>query len=584
MIPFLTYPLALIALATLPALAAIYILRNRYRRKTVSSLVLWRFQVQSKAGGAKVHRLQLPLLFFLELLALALLAVAAAGPQWKLPQSARPLIVVLDDSFSMQGTDGKTSARERAKTFLENLYRRQPPPSTRLILAGTGTRSLGSSLKSWREVEALLPEWKCQSPAARIDAAVTLASELGRQQANVLVLTDHKPADEKISSDRLEWHAFGQPLDNVAIVNASRTAFGDQDRCLIEIANFSGGARATKLAVRTGTNPPQSSAVLLGAQETRRFVFNIPSTAPSLHALLENDALATDNGIELLPPLRKHVRVRVSLADAAAAELANRTLEATGLRAAISDDPELLIHETDSVSSSNCWSVRWTGVGGTNAFTGPFIVDSAHPLTAGVALEGVIWAGASETNQPGEVPVILAGNVPLLSVREDAIGRRHLSLNCNPTLSTVQNTPDWPVLFWNLLSWRTAEMPGLKDSNARLGADVIMRTTGEPVTITQPDGVKKSFPGTGGDLAIETPVTGLYSVAMGAVTNRFAVNALAADESDLTACATGRWGKWSETTEHRLVEASTVWIFGLLALALLTAHLWLLASGKGGGR
>src|ERR1700729_1288665 len=102
MIPFLTYPLALIALATVPALAAIYILRNRFRRRQVSSLVLWNFHVQSKAGGAKIHRLQLPLLFFLELLALILLVAAATGPHWKLPQSSRPLIVVLDDSFSMR--------------------------------------------------------------------------------------------------------------------------------------------------------------------------------------------------------------------------------------------------------------------------------------------------------------------------------------------------------------------------------------------------------------------------------------------------------------------------------------------------
>jgi hypothetical protein len=92
----------LLGLAALPALAAIYILRNRYRRRQVSSLVLWRFNVQSKSGGAKIHRLQLPLLFFLELLTLTLLVTAATGPRWKLPQSARPLIVVLDDSFSMR--------------------------------------------------------------------------------------------------------------------------------------------------------------------------------------------------------------------------------------------------------------------------------------------------------------------------------------------------------------------------------------------------------------------------------------------------------------------------------------------------
>ena len=119
MIPFLTYPLALIALAAVPALAAIYILRNRFRRRPVSSLVLWRFQVQSKAGGAKINRLQLPLLFFLELLALVILVVAATGPHWQLPQSARPLIVVLDDSFSMRAARDGVSAQASARDFLE---------------------------------------------------------------------------------------------------------------------------------------------------------------------------------------------------------------------------------------------------------------------------------------------------------------------------------------------------------------------------------------------------------------------------------------------------------------------------------
>ncbi|HEY4414599.1 MAG TPA: BatA domain-containing protein, partial [Verrucomicrobiae bacterium] len=132
MFPFLTYPLALIALATVPALAAIYVLRNRFRHKQVSSLVLWRFHVQSKSGGAKFNRLQLPLLFFLELLILILLVVVATGPRWKLPQSTRPLIVVLDDSFSMRAEHDGISAQARAHDFLEKMFRHQPPPSTRL--------------------------------------------------------------------------------------------------------------------------------------------------------------------------------------------------------------------------------------------------------------------------------------------------------------------------------------------------------------------------------------------------------------------------------------------------------------------
>src|ERR1700743_430255 len=156
MIPFLTYPLALIALATVPALAAIYILRNRFRRRQVSSLVLWNFQVQSKSGGAKIHRLQLPLLFFLERLTCLFLVVAAAGPQWKLPQSTRPLIVVLDDSFSMRAVSGGVSARTRAENFLKNMLGSQLPPSTRFILAGSTAHSLETSARNWQEISDLL--------------------------------------------------------------------------------------------------------------------------------------------------------------------------------------------------------------------------------------------------------------------------------------------------------------------------------------------------------------------------------------------------------------------------------------------
>ena len=582
MIPFLAYPLALMALASLPALTAIYILRNRFRRRQVSSLVLWRFHVQSKPGGAKIHRLQLPLLFFLELLGLLLLVVAAAGPHWQLPQSTRPLIVVLDDSFSMRAVRDNLSAQARATDFLEKLSRRQPPPSTRFILAGTQPRLLGASVRSWPETIKLLPQWKCWSPDAAIDSAITLAAELGKQQANILVLTDHKPAGEKISNPRLEWRAFGSPLDNLAIVSASRTTFGDQDRCLLEIANYSGEAHTTKLLVQAGSNDVQRSIIPIGAHDQQRLIFNIPATAPLLRASLDPDALVEDNEVQLLQPFRKRVRVQVALTNAALNSLVNRTLEATGLRAALSDNPELVIRETDVIVSSNSWSLRWLSSTGTTAYIGPFILDRSHPLAEGITLEGVVWAAAALTNAPGEVPILLAGNTPLLSTREDAVGRRHLTLNFNPDLSTLQNTPDWPILFWNLLQWRAAESPGLKESNARLGTEVELKTTGEPVTVILPDATTTEFPKTGGDLALETPLPGLYTVVAGPSTNRFAVNLLAADESDLSRCATGQWGVWGEETERRLKETSTVWVFGLAALAILVTHLYLLAAGKGG--
>lgn len=582
MIPFLTYPLALIALASLPALTAIYILRNRFRRRQVSSLMLWQFRIQSKEGGSRIHRLQLPLLFFLELLALLLLVTAATGPHWKLSQATRPLIVVLDDSFSMRAVSGNTSAQQRARDSLQKLFRFQPPPSTRLLLAGQETRVLGAPVKKWSEVERLLQNWTCTAPAASIESAITLASEIGKHQANILVLTDHPPGDEKLANDRLQWRSFGAPADNFAIVNASRTANGDEDRCLIEIANFSRAPQNARVVVQTGTNTVQQKILSLAPNERQRLVFNLPSSAPMLEAMLDTDALIDDNRIRLLPPIRKRVRVQVALTNSMLSELAERTLAATGLRATISADPQLVIQDADTSPGSNAWNLRWVVPEKATAYTGPFIVDGSHPLAQGVALPGIVWAAATMTNSLDAVPIILAGNVSLLSAREDLFGREFLTLNFDPTLSTLQTTPDWPIIFWNLLQWRASQLPGLLESNARLGTEVTLKTTGDPVAVMWPNGTVRKFPQTAGQLALETPLTGVYSVAMGSSTNQFAVNPLAPDESDLSHCASGQWGTWEGGVEQRFEQSPMAWIFALTALGIMTAHLWFLASGKGG--
>ena len=83
------------------ALVAVYWLRNRSRRVVVSSLVFWSDVRRPRRGGLILQRLQTPLCFFLELLAIALLVAAAAGPAILSREIVRPLVVVLDDSYSM---------------------------------------------------------------------------------------------------------------------------------------------------------------------------------------------------------------------------------------------------------------------------------------------------------------------------------------------------------------------------------------------------------------------------------------------------------------------------------------------------
>lgn len=445
MIPFLVYPLALLGLVALPLLTAIYIFRSRFRPRPVSSLILWRFLNQPRLGGARRERLQLPWVFFLELFVILLLVVAAAGPHPKLARHQRPLVVVLDDSVSMRAEVGGTTAHARARAFLEDLVRQKRPPLMRFVLAGTRPLVLESQVHVIDELGRALQQWRCLAPMAGLDRALAVASELGRGQAELLVLTDHAPPEGLPRTERLVWVAFGQPTANAGIVNASRTPYADQDRCMLEVFNGSSSNLTTTLAVRAGTNLLITERVSLEPRASRRFVFTVPGTTPALHAELVPDALAEDNHVQLLPSLRKRVRVRVAVTNPELAGLIERTLDATGLRAPSGAAPELVIYEgTGTVRGEDLWTLRIVRGDSPALYTGPFLIDAAHPLGRGLALLGTVWAATALSSRPGEVPVIMAGNVPLLTVFRGARGNQHATLNFDHAHSTVQSSAAWP--------------------------------------------------------------------------------------------------------------------------------------------
>ena len=109
------------------------------------------------------------------------------------------------------------------------------------------------------------------------------------------------------------------------------------------------------------------------------------------------------------------------------------------------------------------------------AYSGPFVMDRTHPLTDGLSLRGVIW-GAGKTEGLDGNPVIMAGNIVLLtdaeSQTEAGFARHELRCRLRPDLSTLQDSPDWPILIWNILHWRTAQAIGPIAPNVRLGETV----------------------------------------------------------------------------------------------------------------
>lgn len=581
MLPLLTYPLALIGLASLPALAAIYLLRNRFRKKTVSSLMLWHLQERSKEGGVKVQKVQLPLIFFLELLILALLVTAATGPRWQMGVDLRPLVVVLDNSASMLAeADGKTS-RQRALEALESLLEENRFLNIRLVLAGAKPHLPGGPIRTTDEIEEQLAHWTCDSSSTDLANAVAFGREISRDDALLLVLSDEEPVAGMSDAPRLQWWAFGKRSANLAFVNAARSLSDGSDRCLLEIANFSADRRKTNLRVMAGEKLIRKTSVELETNSTKRIVLNLPANTPAIRANLDHDALAADNELQLLSPLRKRVRVSIAVEDENLSTTLSRAIESTGLRSSISTAPHLIFHDDPGApAGTNTWSVRVVTSDEPRSLSGPFVVDTSHPVANGLALNGTVWAASGMTNESGYLPLITSGQESLLSVYRDIIGRERLILNLTPRLSTIQQTPNWPILFWNILAWRRAEMPGLEEVNFRPGTEVRIRTQGDFLEVTHPDGDVEALTVREGEIIASATTPGLYGVKAAEGEWEYSVNFLAADESDLQGTRSGHWGEWQTEEETRKQYSSVLWLFLLLALLGIVGHHFLITHGK----
>jgi hypothetical protein len=218
------------------------------------------------------------------------------------------------------------------------------------------------------------------------------------------------------------------------------------------------------------------------------------------------------------------------------------------------------------------------------AYTGPFVLDRAHPLTEGLGLQAVIW-GAGKADQLPGAPVVMAGNIPLLTDTEGTSGRHELRLRLRPDLSTLQDAPDWPILMWNLVQWHGSLQPGLRRANLRLGEDAVLTfaTPHENVQVIGPDRQPRTVSVRDKRVVFRGEEVGLYDVTVPGADDKyqFAINALSRDESDLTGCVSSRWGDWLDETSLRLEYQAVDWLLLLLALAVVTLHLYLVSRESG---
>jgi len=119
--------IATAAALTVPPLVALYFLKLKREAKPISSTLLWKKAVQDLRVNAPFQRLRSSLLLFLQLLVLALAALALGQPMLHTVETHEDTLILLVDQSASMGvieSDGRTRleiAKEQAKRSLDNM-------------------------------------------------------------------------------------------------------------------------------------------------------------------------------------------------------------------------------------------------------------------------------------------------------------------------------------------------------------------------------------------------------------------------------------------------------------------------------
>lgn len=597
MTPLLTHPLALFTLLTIPALAAIYLLHNRFKRRQVAGLFLWRQASRSRDGGMRLSRIRTPLLFIIELLILIALTIAAIDPRTPSTTAQRTLIVILDNSASMLA--GSPAPRDRALPAIHKIIHKEHFRSISFILANNTPSIIDSTQNThWRNTD-LLRSWTCHAPLADINAAIALATELsGGHQAMILVVSDHKPATEP-NNNSLRWIALGKPLPNIGFINARLSRANNKNRLFVTIANNTPNNIQLKIPITAEHQIIRNIQLKIPHNNSKSAIISLPPINTPISLQLPDDQLTIDNTITLLPPQTPRISTAISINNPTIRSCVQRAINATELcttGSASNSPPDLIIQTTRACPTKPPLTILHIQTP-TNApaYRAPFVINHNHPLTQGLDFDGIIWSASPTNNLPGD-PIILAGNTPLLTELNHHNGQTTLSLQIDPAASNLTDTPTWPALIYNICQYAAKKLPGPQHNNYPTDTSAAVTLPPETHSLStsftpnctsrqrQKQNLKNSSKklhqsNHNTSISIPLPQPGIYTITAspGGQTYSIASQFLAPHESDLSHASSGDWGNWHTTQTLIQQYRSLAWIAAITALLLITIHTMLTA-------
>jgi uncharacterized protein YegL len=560
----------------LGALGVAVLLLHVRRRRTlaVPSIQLWRL---AESANVARHRIRLPasnLLLLLQLLIVAVAALALARPL--LGPSARfeHEIVVLDASGDMRSTDVAPSRFDAALAHLATMAQgpvRESGARLSVLTAGAPAKVVAARLADPKGLD--LGALRAGDGDADWSATIRFASSLTREgePTRLTLITNAARPDVMAAAFpgvTVETRIVGgQVTRNAGLQATLRAVDAAKGRWRAEgsvtfSAGFAGPTTVTALVQPEGSDgflpwasvdvvPPP--AVAAGRSTTAAFALDFDLRVSGLVTLrLPEDVSPHDNAVDFVVHLKPRT-LRVLQLGAVSEPLTRALRAAADIELFTADvlppetgDFDLVVVNGTEIPRHPTTNVLWLGAaritgeagGRPRAPSQSTLWKAGHPLSQSIAWSAVeVGTTYGFPGLPGAEAIVEADGAPLIEARTALTGRE-VRVALDLARSSWPDQPSFPIFVSNLLRWiapdlgHTIERPCIVGTSCALdprliGAEAVL-VSPEPVTTTAvPSAIPSSlgFLPRGYDLQFVADRAGIYRFQRDGLTRFVAVNA-----------------------------------------------------------
>ncbi len=499
---------------SVPALIALYVLKQKHREVKVPSLFLWKKTQSLMEASTPWERLRRNLLFILQLLLLLLLCFALCRPAVTGKGTFDEIIVIIDGSASMNAVDeGEKDTRfaRAVKAASQTASGLRPGKKMSVIVAADTVVPAVSHSDNPGEILRALKSLECGYAGADVENALILADSMKTAGGNMLTVLYTDSAYETDDGQSLSAVDLSKGRKNRAVISVSCGAGEDGYTVLSTVCSYGEDCEET-LEFYCDGQLRDARRVSLEAEKPLAVYWKCSDSGASVATVrfTGSDILSSDD--EMSVPLTKSADKKIMLVSSSGFFF-EKIFAAIGRCEVYKTDPasfdaldgeryDLYLFDSfvpEKIPASGAvWF--WAPDRGTEGFEVGASLKGSCLSGADSAVSGEIcrYMNLSEiqlarfcelTLGDGWQTAANCGMLPAAAVRSDPSGRKEAVIAFDLHDSNLPLLKEFPVFIQNLLSYSIPEMiEGSGVYEAGEVPQIRALAYAESVSVVSPDG------------------------------------------------------------------------------------------------